>query len=245
MDRRIARFGIVVLIAFGVWPSGTASAGTCPVPLPQGSDPVTLDPANFVDRIDNAFLSFPPGAVWIYRESDLEGDVSRVKVSVTDRTREILGIDATVVHDKVTEHGELLENTFDWYAQDECGNVWYMGENTKEYEDGVVVSTEGSWEGGVDGAQPGVVMPGDPQVGQSYRQEYYAGHAEDGAAILSLDEQAQVPFGHFRNVILTKEFTPLEPKVLEYKLYAEGVGVVLAISVSGGSDREDLIRFTP
>jgi hypothetical protein len=245
MDRRIARLGIGVLIAVGVWPSGVASAGTCPVPLPQGSDPVTLDPANFVDRIDNPFLPFPPGAVWIYRETDLEGDASRVKVSVTDRTREILGIDATVVHDKVTEHGELLENTFDWYAQDECGNVWYMGEDTKEYENGVVVSTEGSWEAGVDGAQPGVVMPADPQVGQSYRQEYYAGHAEDGAAILSLDEQAQVPFGHFRNVILTKEFTPLEPKVLEYKLYAEDVGVVLSISVSGGSDREDLIRFRP
>jgi hypothetical protein len=123
--------------------------------------------------------------------------------------------------------------------------VWYLGENTKEYENGKVVSTAGSWEAGVDGAQPGVVMPVARQVGLSYRQEYYAGEAEDNAQILSLTEQAQVPFGHFRDVVLTKETTPLEPRVLEYKLYAMGIGVVLAISVSGGSDREELVRFAP
>jgi hypothetical protein len=150
-----------------------------------------------------------------------------------------------VVHDVVTEKGHLVENTFDWYAQDTCGNVWYLGENTKEYENGKVVSTAGSWEAGVDGAQPGVVMPADLQVGLSYRQEYYAGEAEDNAQILSLTEQAQVPFGHFRDVVLTKETTPLEPRVLEYKLYAKGIGVVLALSVSGGSDRQELIRFAP
>jgi hypothetical protein len=123
--------------------------------------------------------------------------------------------------------------------------VWYLGENTKEYENGRVVSTAGSWEAGVDGAQPGVVMPADLQVGLSYRQEYLAGEAEDSAAILSLTEQAQVPFGHFRDVLLTKEITPLEPRLLEYKLYAKGMGVVLAIAVSGGSDREELIRYLP
>jgi hypothetical protein len=150
-----------------------------------------------------------------------------------------------VVHDKVTERGNLVENTFDWYAQDACGNVWYLGENTKEYEDGVVVSTAGSWEAGVDGAQAGVIMPADPRVGLTYRQEYLAGEAEDAAEILSLDEQVQVPFGHFRDAVLIKEFTPLHPRLLEYKLYAKGVGVVLAIAVSGGSDREELMRMTP
>ncbi|HVH54431.1 MAG TPA: hypothetical protein VNA32_09910, partial [Actinomycetota bacterium] len=114
-----------------------------------------------------------------------------------------------------------------------------------EYENGKVVSTAGSWEAGVDGAQPGVVMPVARQVGLSYRQEYYAGEAEDNAQTLSLTEQAQVPFGHFRDVVLTKETTPLEPRVLEYKLYAMGIGAVLAISVSGGSDREELVRFAP
>jgi len=165
-------------------------------------------------------------------------------VTVTTHAKQILGIDATVVHDVVTAHRELIENTFDWYAQDTCGNVWYLGENTKEYENGKVVSTAGSWEAGVDGAQAGVVMPADRQVGLSYRQEYCAGEAEDAAEILSIVEQAQVPLGHFRDVVLTKETTPLHRRSLEYKLYAQGIGVVLALSVSGGSDREELVRFT-
>jgi hypothetical protein len=181
----------------------------------------------------------------VYRETDPQGNAQKVKVTVTTRTKQILGIDATVVHDAVTDNGQLVENTFDWYAQDSCGNVWYLGENTKEYENGKVVSTAGSWEAGVNGAQPGVVMPADRQVGLAYRQEYYAGEAEDAAEILSLVEQAQVPFGHFRDVLLTKETTPLHPRVLEYKLYAQGIGVVLALGVSGGSDREELLHFTP
>ena len=172
------------------------------------------------------------------------GTSQKVKVSVRVRTKEILGIDATVVHDVVTQHRQLVEDTIDWYAQDECGNVWYLGENTKEYEKGVVVSTAGSWEAGVHGAQPGIIMLGDPQAGLSYRQEYLAGEAEDAAKVLSTQEQTEVPFGHFRNVLLTKEFTPLHPKVLEYKLYAKGIGPVLILGVSGGSDREELVRFT-
>ncbi|MGH2673020.1 MAG: hypothetical protein ACRDHC_08590, partial [Actinomycetota bacterium] len=129
------------------------------------------------------------------------------------------------------------------YAQDSCGNVWYLGENTKEYENGEVVTTAGSWEHGVDGATAGVIMPADPQVGLTYRQEYYAGEAEDAGEVMSLDEQAQVPFGHFRDVLLTSDFTPLQRRVLEYKLYARGIGPVLVMGVSGGSDREELLRF--
>lgn len=245
MTRRFVGFGVAALLVVGTMPGGVASAGTCPIELPQGSEPVTLDPADFVGTIDNPYWPMLPGTRWVYRESDVEGHAQKVMVTVSTRTRETLGIDATVVHDVVREHGELVENTFDWYAQDECGNVWYLGENTREYEDGKVVSTAGSWEAGVDGAQAGVVVPADPQVGLSYRQEYFAGEAEDAAEVLSLDEQAQVPFGHFRDVLLTKDFTPLEPRVLEYKLYAPGVGPVLVLGVSGGSDREDLIRFTP
>jgi hypothetical protein len=204
-----------------------------------------LDPADFVDRIDHPYLPMATGTRWIYRETDPVGERQRVEVAVTTRTRSILGIDAVVVHDRVSSRGELVENTFDWYAQDVCGNVWYLGENTKEYQDGVVVSTAGSWEAGVDGAQPGVVMPAEPQVDLTYRQEYYAGEAQDAAEILSLDEQAQVPFGHFRDVILIKEFTPLHPRILEYKLFAEGVGMVLALAVSAGADREELVRMAP
>ncbi|HEX9717987.1 MAG TPA: hypothetical protein VGA93_08605 [Actinomycetota bacterium] len=245
MNRKLAGLSVAVLVAMGAWPAGIAGAGPCPVPLPQGSDPVTLDPADFVGQIDNPYWPMAPGTRWIYRESDPQGNAQKVKVTVTARTRDILGIDATVVHDVVSERGQLIENTFDWYAQDTCGNVWYLGENTKEYENGEVVTTAGSWEAGVDGAQAGVVVPADPQVGLTYRQEYYAGEAEDAAEILSLDEQAQVTFGHFRDVLLTKDFTPLHRRVLEYKLYAKGVGPVLALGISGGSDREELIRFTP
>jgi hypothetical protein len=241
MLRRLATLIVGIGLATAAVPSTTAGAVTCPGPLPQGADPVALDPADFVDRIDNPYLPMAPGARWTYRETDPEGARQRVDVTVTSHTRSILGIDAAVVHDKVTARGQLVENTFDWYAQDACGNVWYMGENTKEYEDGVVVSTAGSWEAGVDGAQPGVVMPAEPQVALSYRQEYYPGEAEDAAEILSLDEQAQVPFGHFRDAVLVKEFTPLHPRILEYKLYARDVGMVLAIAVSGGSDREELV----
>ncbi len=245
MHRRGVTLGITLLIATGILQGGVAPAGTCPVTLPQGSEPLTLDPADFVDRIDHPFLPFLPGSRWTYRETDADGARQRVSVTVTDRTRPIEGIDATVVHDKVTERGALVENTFDWYAQDVCGNVWYLGENTREYEDGEVVSTEGSWEHGVGGALAGVVMPAVPQVGLAYRQEFSEGEAEDRAEIASLDEQAQVPFGHFRPVVMTKDTTPLQPRVLEFKFYAEEIGLVLALGISGGSDREELVRFTP
>ena len=245
MIRKLAGFSIVVALAIGAWPGGIATAGTCPIPLPQGSDPVTLDPADFVGQIDNPYLPLAPGARWIYRETSADGNALKVKVTVTTRTKQILGIDATVVHDKVSDHGRLVENTFDWYGQDVCGNVWYLGENTKEYENGVVVTTAGSWEGGVDGAQPGVIMPADQQVGSTYREEYLAGEAEDAAQVLSLDEQAEVPYGHFDQLLLTKNYTPLHSDVLEYKFYAQGTGQVMALGISGGSDREELLRFTP
>ena len=242
MRRWLTGIGLAVVVAAVALPATFAGARSCNDPLPQGSEPVALDRADFVPRIDNPYWPMAPGTRWVSREFDFEGS-QRVTVTVLERTRNIEGIEATVVHDVVSERGELVENTFDWYAQDVCGNVWYVGENTKEYENGEVVSTAGSWEHGVDGALAGVIVPGDPQVGLTYRQEYYAGEAEDTGQILSLDEQAQVPFGHFRNVLLTRDYTPLDPKVLEYKLYAEGVGPVLVLGVSGGSDREELLRF--
>jgi len=223
--------------------ASSAAYGECPRQLPQGSEEVTLDPADFVDRIDNPYWPMAPGNLWVSRESDIKGNAARVRVEVLTRTKSIVGIDATVVHDTVSEDGELVENTFDWYAQDVCGNTWYLGENTREYENGQVVSREGSWEHGVDGAQAGIAVPADPQVGMTYRQEYYAGHAEDAGEVLSLNERAQVPAGYFRHLLLTKDTTPLEPRILEYKFYAEGVGPVLAIGISGGSDREELLRY--
>ncbi len=224
--------------------TGVATDATAP-PLPQGSEPANLDPANFVALIDNPYWPMAPGRRWVYRETDSEGAEQRVEVTVTDRTKTILGIPATVVHDIVTEGDQVIEDTFDWYAQDTWGNVWYLGEDTKEFEDGKVVSTEGSWEAGVDGAEAGVVVPASPEAGMAYRQEYYEGEAEDVGEILSLDEQVEVPFGAFDDVVMTKDTTPLEPDVLEHKFYARGVGPVLVIALSGGGGREELISFEP
>ena len=233
----------VLALASLLGPAGAASAGVCPIDLPEGDEPVMLDPAGFVQRIDNRYWPMAPGTRWVYRETDADGAAQIVRVRVTTETKQILGIDATIVRDVVRERGELVEDTFDWYAQDACGNVWYLGEDTAEYEDGEVVTTAGSWEAGVDGAQPGVIMPAEPEVGMAYRQEYDAGEAEDAAEVLSVDERAEVPAGRFTDVVLTKDVTTLQPRVLEYKLYAPSVGPVLVLGVSGGSGREELVRF--
>jgi hypothetical protein len=238
----VAASGLAVaLAATAIASSADSSAGQR---LPRGSEPVTLDPADFTTRIDNPYWPMRPGSRWVYRETDQEGARQRVVVTVLRRTKLIAnGIRARVVRDIVTEDGKPVEKTDDWYAQDKAGNIWYLGEATTEFENGKPVSTEGSFEAGVDGAEAGVIMPAKPRRGLKFRQEYYAGHAEDKGEIMSLREQAEVPFGHFRKVLMTKDTNPLEPKVLEFKFYARGVGPVLAVSVSGGSDREELIRY--
>jgi hypothetical protein len=248
-SRRRASVAVASMLAAAVGVTGVAAGagnGQLGQPrLPQGSEPVHLNPADFTTRIDNPYWPMKPGARWVYRETDPEGTRQKVVVTVTRKTKKIAnGITARVVHDVVTEKGKPVEKTDDWYAQDKAGNVWYLGEFTKEYENGKFVSTKGSFEAGVDGAQPGVIMPAKPRPGMKYRQEYYAGHAEDRGQIVSRREQAEVPFGHFRRVLMTKDTNPLERKILEFKFYARGVGPVLAVGVSGGSDREELVRYT-
>lgn len=164
--------------------SDRESDGAGVASLPQGAEPVAVDPADFSVEIDNPYWPMRPGSRWVYRESDGEGGVQRVVVTVTEETKRIAnGIEARVVHDVVSQGGKPIEITDDWYAQDSEGNVWYLGERTAEYEDSKVVSRAGSWEAGVDGAQPGIIMPADPRPGLAYRQEYYAGEAEDRAKI--------------------------------------------------------------
>jgi hypothetical protein len=228
-------------IAIGAAGGAAATAGA---QLPQGAERVHLNPANFTTKITNPWWPMRPGSRWVYRETDPDGTRQKVVVTVTTRTKLIAnGVTARVVHDVVTEQGKLVEVTDDWYAQDRRGNIWYLGEATTEYENGKPVSTRGSFEAGVDGAQAGVIMPAHPRPGLRYRQEYYKGHAEDRAKVISLREQAEVPFGHFRPALMTKDVNPLEPKVLEFKFYARGIGPVLAVSVSGGADREELVSY--
>jgi hypothetical protein len=211
--------------------------------LPQGSEAVDLNPSKLTAEIDNRYWPIAPGTRWTYREVDDEGKEARVVVTATSETKRIAnGVTARVVRDTVTEDGEVIEDTFDWYAQDEDGNIWYLGEDTAEFEDGEVKTKEGSFEAGKDGAQPGIVMPADPKDGMRYRQEYYKGHAEDNGEILSVDERAEVPAGSFDDAILTKDTNTLEPHVVEYKLYAAGVGPVLTFAVSGGGGGETLVK---
>jgi hypothetical protein len=203
---------------------------------------LALAAPGFTTRIDNPYLPMKPGSRQVFRETDAQGHRTRDVVRVTHRTKRVAaGIVGRVVRDTATQHGVVVEDTFDYYAQDAKGNVWYLGEDTTEFEHGKPVSKEGSWEAGVDGAKAGIVMLAHPRVGRRYRQEHYPGHAEDAAKILSRSEQVDVPAGHYRHVLLTKEFTPLEPRVDEYKLYARGVGVVLALGISGDVDREELL----
>jgi hypothetical protein len=198
----------------------------------------------FSTHIDNPYWPMKPGTRWVYRETAPGATPQRIVVTVTHRTTRVAsGVLVRIVHDKATEHGRVVEDTFDYYAQDRRGNVWYLGEDTTEYENGRPVSKAGSWEAGVDGARAGIVMLAHPRVGRRYREEHYPGHAEDGAQVMSRSEQAEVPFGHFTHVLLTKNFNPLEPKSLEYKLYAGGVGPVLEIGVSGDDDRAEFVRY--
>ena len=190
-------------------------------------------------NVDNPYFPLPVGRQWVYREGD-----QRVEVTVTDRTKLIAnGVVARVVRDEVTRKGVPVEITDDYYAQDAGGTVWYLGEDTTEYEHGRPVSKEGSFEAGVDGARAGIIMPAKPKVGMRYRQEYYRGHAEDKAKIVSLNERVKVPLRRYRHTLMTLETNPLEPDVLEAKFYARGVGVVLAVGLSGDTDREALIRL--
>ena len=226
--------------------SGTTNAAGA-ARLPQGSEPVGLDPSDFTTRIDNRYWPMRPGSRWVYRETETTGTREKVVVEVTDRTKRIAnGVEARVVRDTVTEDGVPVEITDDWYAQDSRGNVWYLGEYVTNYENGKVVDRDGSFEAGVDGAQAGVVMPANPRPGMAYRQEYYKGEAEDEGAIVTRgQERVEVPFGFFaKQVLMTRDLVPTEPKVEELKFYAPGVGPLLSVHTDGAGGRAELVSYS-
>jgi len=202
-------------------------------------DPV-INPDDFVEQINNAYFPLVPGTTFVY-EGVSEDGFERDEMTVTNQTKNIVGVTCTIVWDRVWLNGSLAEETYDWYAQDKNGSVWYFGEDSKEIENGVVVSTEGSWEAGVDGAKPGIVMMGLPAVGDVYRQEYYKGEAEDMAEVLGLNATASVPFMTYTNCLQTKEWTPLEPDITESKYYALGIGLVKESVINGGTGYMELV----
>ena len=213
---------------------------TVAAPTPATDD---INAENFTTNIDNPFFPLQPGTTFIYKGSK-EGSKQRDEFAVTDRTVVIDGVTCRVVHDKVFMQGVLQEDTFDYFAQDVDGNVWYFGEDTEELDSkGRVVSTAGTWRAGVDGAQPGVIMEAHPKVNDHYFQEVAAPIAQDEAIVLNLHEIVAVPFGKFTNCLQTKEFTQLEPGNIEHKFYARGVGFILGVVVKGGKERLALVNI--
>lgn len=230
---RDLRYTIVLLVGLSILVScGRRAEEAEELYAPQ------IDPARFVAQVDNEFFPLVPGTTFLYEQAS---GGERVEIHVTDERREVMGVNCVVVRNREYEDEELVEETLDWYAQDMDGNVWYFGEDTKEFEGGELVSTAGSWEAGVDGALPGIIMKGQPIVGESYRQEYYKGHAEDMGEVLRLGDTVTVPYGSFEDVLVTREWTPLEPGAEEQKYFAPGVGLILEVE---DDDRMELVSVT-
>lgn len=203
-----------------------------------------INPGDFVSSVNNPFMPLVPGTKYTYQERTDEGNEVN-EVTVTTDTLRIIGIKCVVVTDVLkNDKGDVLESTIDWYAQDKDGNVWYFGEDTKEYENGKVSSTAGTWKAGENGAQPGIAMPGKPVLGIPYRQEYLFNEAEDMGKIISTSETITVPYGIFNNCIMTEEWTPLEPNVIEHKYYASGTGNIKTIMIKGGNEVAELLTKT-
>ncbi len=203
-----------------------------------------IDSVNFVSTIDNPYFTLTPGKVWVYQGKTGDGKTERVEIEVTPDTKTILGVATTVVREREWVDDELVEDTFDWFAQDKEGNVWYFGEDSKEIENGAVVSTNGSWEAGVNGAQPGIIMEGNPQVGDAYRQEFLKGEAEDMGQVLGLSDSVSIALGNYQNCLKIKDWTPLEPNVAEHKFYSKEIGnLILEKKVAGESGQMELIEF--
>ena len=201
-----------------------------------------INPANFVAAITNPLMPLTPGNHWVYNKTTT-GGIETTDLLVLPGTKQIMGVTCTIVHDVTSVGGQVQEDTFDWFAQDVDGNVWYFGEISVDYEDGELVSVDGSWKAGVDGAKPGIVMPAVPQVGKAYRQEFLVNEAEDVFEIQALNSTVDVPFGNFVNCLETLDTTPIEPGHEELKYYYPGVGRLLEVSVNSGS-RSELISFT-
>src|SRR2546423_2161367 len=196
--------------------------------------------------IDNPLLPWTPGARYVYKGVKNGAPEKNVVVVIASYTRQVMGVTTTVVLDRVYESGKLTEKTHDYYAQDTFGNVWYFGEASRDLENGKVVSTEGSWEAGVKGARPGIIMQAKPNVGDEYRQEFATGVAADQAKVLTLNGRAKTPFAMFTHCLQTQESTVLEPGAVERKWFAAGVGNVRVQTVSGpDTEVVRLVSYVP
>jgi hypothetical protein len=233
----------VVPLAIATWAVADASSsGSAAANAP--AMPVTINPANFVARVDNPWFPLKPGSSYHYRGTR-DGKHAFEVLTVTHQTRKILGVPTVVISDRLYLNGKLAERTTDWYTQDRQGNVWYFGENTAKLNaKGQVISRDGSFQAGVDGAQAGIFMPAHLKLGASYAQERYKGHAEDHFTIVDLSAHVKVPYISSSPALRTTEHTSLEPTVLDNKYYVRGIGTVRELQVKGsGSEHLDLVSF--
>jgi len=238
----ITRMMILALFGGVLVAAGCSNDQSTPVAPSAGFTKAPAAPAfpgadAFVDGIDNPYLAFESGKTFHYQSETDEG-LETIVVEVTDLNKTVMGVDVTVVRDREYLNGELVEDTFDWFAQDEDGNVWYFGEDSKSYEDGQVVSTAGSWEAGVNG-DPGIIMLANPTRGMKYAQEEAPGIAEDMAQVKKLDVSVDVEYGSFDGCLQIAEWNPLESGSREYKYYKAGIGLVM--EAEGGHQRVELV----
>lgn len=240
---------LVTLTACERSPDDTPTPTTTTTTTPEGLTPigdtydVAIDPSAFGSTIDNPYFPLLAGSRWVYRGTSGAQKETNV-VTVPGTTREVMGVTCIVVRDAVFVDGALEELTFDWYAQDAEGNVWYFGEDSRTIEAGKVVSTEGSWEGGVNGALPGIVMLADPQVGATYRQEYLVGEAEDAGLVISLGTTVETAAGRYTDVLETEDTSLIDPDLRERKFYAPGVGFVQENSLISPPTVSRLVRVS-
>jgi len=236
-----------ILVAALVAAGGAGAPGSAPSLAPvHGHYAPKIDPNDFVRTIDNRYFPLEPGTGFHYKGVAEDGRTpQRDDEVVTHRTKRILGVRCAVVRDVVSSRGKQIERTLDWYAQDKHGNVWYMGEDTRELRHGKFVRMSDSWEAGVDGAKPGIIMPGHPRRGDAYRQEYYPSHALDQARVIGRAGPVTVPYGSFEKTLVTVETSPkIDPGVRERKYYVAGVGAVKEHTVAGDHEEIELVRIT-
>jgi hypothetical protein len=241
--RTVSAIALVVGAALAAVASSHGAATSPPRWALHGPYSPTIDPASFVAGVDNRYFPLRPGTTFHYR--GYSGDTAQTDdMLVTHRTKRVLGISCTVVRDTVSEQGRSVERTFDWYAQDTHGNIWYMGEDSLELENGRFVRASDSWEAGVKGAKPGIIMRGNPRPGEVYRQEYYPpGGALDQARVLGIRRGITVPYRAYSRSLATVEWSPVEPQ-LEEKWYAAGIGEIQEQVVQGAHERFQLVGIT-
>jgi hypothetical protein len=240
MVKKVHAAVAAAMLAGAIGVSVAAAGSSLSAPSSPAYEPV-LDPAHFVAVIDNPYYPLPVGRTLIYRGVK-DGTTQVDRVHVTSRTKVIEGITATVITDVAKHRGRLLEKTTDWYAQDDQGNVWYLGENTKAYEPDGTVDTSGSWQAGVNDAEPGIIMEADPRVPDAYRQEYLKGEAEDTAWIIDRGGSITVPYGTVHQVLTSLEFARIEPDVIDQKIYAPGIGIVRETALTGDAEVARLVQ---